>query len=127
MSGTGKSALVEELRRRGHHAYDADDHGYTEPRSDGRWGWRPTGSPISSPSTPGTCSSSPAAQRSRSTCPSTTASYSPPLENILINRLRRRTTNTYGANAEELAQILDDLAEIEPLLLCLRRPRRHHD
>jgi gluconate kinase len=40
MSGTGKSALVRELRRRGHVAYDADDDGFSEPRSDGRWGWR---------------------------------------------------------------------------------------
>src|SRR4051812_19212199 len=40
MSGTGKSALVRELRRRGHRAYDADDDGFSEPRADGRWGWR---------------------------------------------------------------------------------------
>src|SRR3954449_3483670 len=40
MSGTGKSALVRELRRRGHLAYDADDDGFSEPRADGRWGWR---------------------------------------------------------------------------------------
>jgi predicted ATPase len=40
VSGVGKSALVEELRRRGHRAYDADDDGFSEPREDGRWGWR---------------------------------------------------------------------------------------
>jgi broad-specificity NMP kinase len=40
MSGTGKSTLVRELRRRGHAAYDADDDGFSEPREDGRWGWR---------------------------------------------------------------------------------------
>ena len=40
MSGTGKSTLVEELRRRGLTAYDADDHGFSELREDGRWGWR---------------------------------------------------------------------------------------
>jgi hypothetical protein len=40
MSGTGKSALVHELRRRGHVAYDADEDGFSEPRADGRWGWR---------------------------------------------------------------------------------------
>src|SRR3954469_23369524 len=39
MSGTGKSALVQELRRRGYAAHDADD-GFSEPRADGRWGWR---------------------------------------------------------------------------------------
>ena len=40
MSGTGKSTLVQELRRRGYAAYDADDDGFSEPRVDGRWGWR---------------------------------------------------------------------------------------
>ena len=40
MSGAGKSTLVQELRRRGFEAYDADDDGFSEPRDDGRWGWR---------------------------------------------------------------------------------------
>jgi broad-specificity NMP kinase len=40
MSGSGKSTLVQELRRRGYAAYDADDDGFSEPRADGRWGWR---------------------------------------------------------------------------------------
>jgi dephospho-CoA kinase len=31
MSATGKSALVRELQRRGYTAYDADDHGFSEP------------------------------------------------------------------------------------------------
>src|SRR4051812_49776206 len=40
MSGAGKSTLVRELRRRGFTAHDADDDGFSEPRGDGRWGWR---------------------------------------------------------------------------------------
>ena len=40
MSGAGKSALVHELRRRGVRAFDADEDGFSEPRADGRWGWR---------------------------------------------------------------------------------------
>jgi hypothetical protein len=40
MSGTGKSTVVAELRRRGHLAFDADVDGFSEPREDGRWGWR---------------------------------------------------------------------------------------
>ena len=32
MSGTGKSTLVAELRRRGVLAYDADEDGFSEPR-----------------------------------------------------------------------------------------------
>jgi hypothetical protein len=37
---SGKSTLVQEVRRRGYAAYDADDGGFSEPRADGRWGWR---------------------------------------------------------------------------------------
>jgi adenylate kinase family enzyme len=40
MSGTGKSAVARELRRRGFSAYDADDDGYAEPAGDGVWRWR---------------------------------------------------------------------------------------
>jgi adenylylsulfate kinase-like enzyme len=39
LSGTGKSSLVQELRRRGYTAFDADDDGFTAPRLDGTWGW----------------------------------------------------------------------------------------
>ena len=40
MSGAGKSSLVLELRKRGYVAYDADNDGFSEPRQNGRWGWR---------------------------------------------------------------------------------------
>lgn len=40
MSGTGKSAVVHELRRRGYAAYDADDDGYSQPAAGGAWRWR---------------------------------------------------------------------------------------
>jgi hypothetical protein len=40
MSGVGKSSRVHELRRRGLRAVDADEDGFSEPRADGRWGWR---------------------------------------------------------------------------------------
>ena len=35
---------------------------------------------------------------------------------MLIERLRARTNNPYGRTDDELAQILGDRAEIEPLL-----------
>ncbi len=40
MSGVGKSTLVGELCKRGYTAFDAEDHGFAEPRAEGRWGWR---------------------------------------------------------------------------------------
>ncbi len=35
---------------------------------------------------------------------------------VMMDRLRRRTTNPFGKTAEERARILADIAEIEPLL-----------
>lgn len=39
VSGTGRSSIVGELRRRGYPAFDADDDGFTIPTPDGTWGW----------------------------------------------------------------------------------------
>lgn len=115
MSGTGKSTLTCELRRRGYVAYDADDDHFSEPRADGRWGWRVdavaellardhellffAG-----------CSEEqiqlPFDYRVLLTTPRAT----------LIDRLRTRTENGYGRAGVELAQVLSDLDEVEPLL-----------
>jgi hypothetical protein len=35
---------------------------------------------------------------------------------VIIDRIARRTTNTYGKTPLERAMILDDLATVEPLL-----------
>jgi hypothetical protein len=116
MSGAGKSALVGELRRRGHLAYDADDDGFSEPRADGRWGWRadavaallaehPTGLLFFAG-----CSEEqrelPFDYRVLLTAP----------EPVLAERLRTRTGNAYGRATTELAQVLADRAAVEPLL-----------
>jgi shikimate kinase len=114
MSGTGKSALVQELRRRGHAAYDADE-GFAEPRADGRWGWRADLVAELLARTDGLlffagCSEEQAAlpfeYRVLLTAP----------EPVLVHRLQTRTTNAYGRDGDELAQVLDDRARIEPLL-----------
>ena len=116
MSGVGKSALVVELRRRGLEAYDADDHGFSEPREDGRWGWRSdhvaelldrrrdevlffAGSSDEQAALPFDVRVLLAAPRP-----------------VLVDRLRRRTTNSYGKSDAELAQVLADLEQVEPLL-----------
>jgi dephospho-CoA kinase len=115
MSGTGKSELVSELRRRGYSAHDADD-GFAEPRADGRWGWRvdrvadllaraPDGLLFFAG-----CSEEQAAlpfdYRVLLTAPRA----------VLVERLRTRTNNPYGRDSRELAQVLADLAAVEPLL-----------
>jgi broad-specificity NMP kinase len=116
MSGTGKSTLVGELRRRGHLALDADDDGFSEPRADGRWGWRADRvAALLARETEGLlffagCSEEqielPFDYRVLLTAP----------RPVLIERLRTRTGNGYGARDAELAQVLADLAEVEPLL-----------
>jgi AAA domain len=116
MSGTGKSALVHELRRRGYAAYDADEDGFSEPRADGRWGWRAelvadllARGPDQLLFFAG-CSEEqvelPFDYRVLLTAPTS----------VLVQRLRTRTSNAYGHDSAELSQVLADRAEVEPLL-----------
>lgn len=120
MSGSGKSTLVRELRRRGLSAYDADDaddDGFSEPRADGRWGWRAEAVASLLEDVPdghllffAGCSEEqiemPFEHRVLLTVP----------ESELITRLRTRTENAYGRDAPEMGQVLADLAKVEPLL-----------
>ena len=108
MSGTGKSTLVHELRRRGYVAFDADADGFSEPRADGRWGWRAelvaellARSP-DRPSFFAGCSEEqaelPFDYRVLLTAP----------RSVLVQRLRTRTNNAYGHDSDELSQVLAD-------------------
>jgi RNase adaptor protein for sRNA GlmZ degradation len=116
MSGAGKSALVAELRARGYAAYDADDHGFSEPRADGRWGWRTElvaellANDREGPLFFAGCSEEqidlPFDHRILLTAP----------RPVLVERLRTRTTNPYGRSDADLSQVLADLDEVEPLL-----------
>ena len=116
VSGTGKSTLVQELRRRGVVAYDADDDGFSEPRESGRWAWhRELVAELLAGHTEGLlffagCSEEqidlPFDYRVLLTAP----------EAVLVGRLRTRTSNAYGRTSEELTQVLGDRAEVEPLL-----------
>jgi dephospho-CoA kinase len=116
MSGTGKSTLVRELRRQGHAAFDADDDGLSEQRGSGRWGWRRDrveelldrhGDGLVFFSG---CSEEQAHVRFDVRILLTAA------EDVLVERLRTRTTNPYGKTAAERRQILADRAQVEPLL-----------
>jgi hypothetical protein len=116
MSGVGKSTLVAELRRRGLSAYDADDDGFSTPRADGRWGWdaaRVAGVLAAAPEEGlffAGCSEEqgllPFDYRVLLTVP----------RDELVHRLRTRVTNTHGRTDAELAHVLGDLDEVEPLL-----------
>ena len=116
MSGVGKSALVHELRRRGLRAFDADEDGFSEPRTDGRWGWRTDrvaallGEQGDGPLFFAGCSEEQAAlpfdYRVLLTAP----------VDVLLERLRTRTGNRYGQSPAQQEQVVADLAEVEPLL-----------
>ena len=116
MSGTGKSTVVAELRRRGYQAYDADDDGFSEPRVQGRWGWRTDlvrqlldVSPDDVIFFAG-CSE----EQAELEFDSRVLLTAPPA--VLCSRLQLRASKDYGRAPAQLAQVLHDLAEIEPLL-----------
>jgi broad-specificity NMP kinase len=118
MSGVGKSTLVRELRRRGLRAYDADDDGFTEPREDGRWGWRVER--VAEVLTPGEAAPElvffAGCSEEQATLPFDYRVVLTAPEDILLQRLMARTTNGYGRSAAQRAQVLADLADVEPLL-----------
>lgn len=116
MSGVGKSTLVAELRRRGYTAYDADDDGFAEPRSDGRWGWRAEAVADLLAHAPEGLLFLAGCSEEQATLPFDYRVLLTAPRDELIRRLRRRTTNAYGQTDGELAQILADLDEVEPLL-----------
>ena len=121
MSGSGKSTLVQELRRRGFAAYDADDDGFSEPRSDGRWGWRadtvasllaqiPDGDLLFFAGCSEEQIEMPFDYRVVLTVP----------EDAIVMRLTTRTSNAYGRKPAERRQVLADPAHIEPASSALR-------
>jgi shikimate kinase len=116
MSGAGKSTLVSELRRRGYDAYDADDHGFSEPREDGHWGWRvEMVSDLLASRSDRLIFFAGCSEEQAAVSFDVRVLLSAPTS-ILVDRLRLRQNNSYGREARERAQILADLAEVEPLL-----------
>src|SRR4051794_9368951 len=116
MSGTGKSALVEELRRRGHRAYDADDDGFSEPRADGRWGWKADAvAELLARHTDGLLFFAGSSEEQRDLPFDLRVLLTAP-RSVLVDRLATRTSNPYGRGHAERSQVLTDLAGVEPLL-----------
>jgi dephospho-CoA kinase len=116
MSGTGKSALVKNLKLRGYVAYDADDDGLTAPDSDGIWRWqlqavrellsRPHDNPLFFAG----CSD----EQREFTWDLSVLLTAP--EAVILERLATRSSNTYGKTAAEAARVSNDVHAVEPLL-----------
>jgi shikimate kinase len=115
MSGTGKSALVRELRRRGYAAHDADD-GFAEPRADGRWGWRVDLVGALLAEAPSGLLFFAGCSEEQAELPFDYRVLLTAPRPVLVQRLRTRTNNAYGRDDRELSQVLADLVEVEPLL-----------
>ena len=114
MSGAGKSALVHELRRRGYTAYDADEDGFSEPRADGRWGWRAEKVAELLAGAPGGLLFFAGCSEEQVDLPFDLRVLLTAPRSVLIERLRTRSG--YGHDDAELSQVLGDLADVEPLL-----------
>jgi shikimate kinase len=120
MSGTGKSTLLDELAARGYPAVDTDYGDYFE-LVDGERLWR-------ADRIEALLRSAPADGEGVLFVQGTTRNQggfypwfdhvvllSAPAE-VLIDRLAHRTTNPYGKNPAELAETLEYLDTVEPLL-----------
>ena len=113
MSGVGKSSLLQELARRGYRTVDTDYGDYHE-TVDGERLWREDRIAALLAERP----LSYRARRAIRLCSiriSTTSCCCAPSE-VLVERLRTRTTNPYGKDPAQVAETLDYLETVEPLL-----------
>jgi predicted kinase len=115
MSGTGKSAVVRELRRRGYAAHDADD-GFSTLHPDGTWHWdtervRRLLADHADLFFAG-CS-----EEQRELPWDAKVVLTVP-DDVLRDRLASRTSNDFGTHPAELARVLADRRDVEPLLLA---------
>jgi dephospho-CoA kinase len=119
MSGTGKSTALTELAARGFDVVETDRPPWSEwSDADGGYVWREEliddllaredGHTLY---VSGTVSN----QGRFSSRFDAVALLSAPLE-VLLRRVEERSTNGYGKSADERAQIVRNLAEVEPLL-----------
>lgn len=116
MSGTGKSSVVRELRRRGYTAYDADDDGYTEADRDGVWRWRIANvSALLADASHDPLFFSGCSEEQREFHWDLRVLLTAP-EPVIVERLQSRSTNSYGKKPDEMRRVLADLRGTEPLL-----------
>jgi shikimate kinase len=118
MSGTGKSSVIQELRRLGFTAIDMDEPGWSERDSDGNQLWcearvqQALDSAGEEPLFLSGCAENQVKFYAQLT---DVILLSAPLE-ILADRLKNRTNNPYGRRPAEFREVLRNLEEIEPLL-----------
>jgi shikimate kinase len=119
MSGTGKSTVLRELQRRGFPVVDTDYSGWSEWCDDeGGYVWREDriADLLSRDHGPALYVSGTVSNQGRF-YPQFDAVVllSAPVE-VLLRRIESRTTNEYGKTVEERHLIVNQIAEVEPLL-----------
>jgi shikimate kinase len=127
MSGTGKSSTLAILSRLGYRVVDTDDpgwreyHEYVQPLDElhlGEWFWVEEwmadllGSDDQGPLFVAGCVRNQATYYDRFDAVVLLSATA----DVILNRVDRRTTNDYGKTPLERAMIVDDLANVEPLL-----------
>lgn len=119
MSGVGKSTVIARLRELGYQAVDMDETGWSEYREDGEWVWREDRVE--------TLLSSMTEDEVLfvSGCAINQVKFYAYFDeivllsahpDILVERLTTRTNNPYGKHPDELAETLENVKNIEPLL-----------
>ncbi len=127
ISGTDKSSALAELGRRGYRVVDTDDEGWREYRKylepidqlhRGEWHWVEERITDLLDFDDGRSLFVGGGTRNQSKFYDrfdAVVLLSAPAD-VMLDRVARRTTNNYGKTALERAEILADLAEVEPLL-----------
>jgi dephospho-CoA kinase len=122
MSGTGKSTLLAELKRRGHRVVDTDYGGWVEPVAMPGGGVEPMwregrmAELLDGHSSGALFVSGCVANQGRFYDRFDAVVLLSVPEDVLLERIASRDTNDFGKSDAERAQILDDLRDVEPLL-----------
>jgi shikimate kinase len=122
MSGTGKSSALRELARRGHRVVDTDDDRWscwtTDASGAPDWVWRED-------AVRELLTAHPGGPLYVAGCKTNQGAFYPLFDHVvllsapadvLLARVARRTTNPYGKDPRERAEILRNLAEVQPRL-----------
>ncbi len=119
MSGTGKSAALAALERRGFRVVDTDDPGWKEPREgDGEpvWVEERMASLLGEDGGPALYVSGCVANQGAFYDRFDAVVLLSAPAGVILQRIAARTTNDYGKSREERDLVLSDRAAVEPLL-----------
>ena len=112
MSGAGKTTLPEELGRRGHLAVDTDHDGWTSPG--GTWDEARTDALLADQHDLVVSGTVENQGRFHDRFDHVVLLSAP--VHVLLDRVRRRTSNPYGSTAEQRSEIVGFVRTVEPLL-----------